>query len=89
MRGPRSEPGLAAGVYQLDCFLAKGDDDKTLLGSETFTVREFLPDRLKIAAKLAPAAGEGWVSQQGRSGKIFIEWFRTLHSREASAWKHS
>ncbi len=62
----------ATGEYQADCYLVKGKDDKTLIGSNSFKVREFLPDRLKIAAKLLVDAREGWVSQNGLKALVTL-----------------
>jgi alpha-2-macroglobulin len=60
------------GVYQINCYLARNENDKTLIGSANFTVREFLPDRLKIAAKLLPEAPEGWIAQKGLSSLVTL-----------------
>jgi alpha-2-macroglobulin len=69
------------GEYEINCYLAKDDDDKTLIGTESFIVREFLPDRLKIAAKLSPESPAGWISQKGLSALITL---RNLYGAPAA-----
>ena len=69
------------GEYEINCYLAKDGDDKTLIGTESFVVREFLPDRLKIAAKLSPEAPAGWISQKGLSALITL---RNLYGASAT-----
>ncbi|MDR0533408.1 MAG: alpha-2-macroglobulin family protein [Verrucomicrobiales bacterium] len=51
------------GTYYASIYFvnANGDRDK-VLGSTSFRVEEFLPDRLKIKAALTVNHGEGWVS---------------------------
>ena len=59
------------GAYQADCYLKSGDDE-TLLGSESFKVREFLPDRLKISAGFVGDVPPGWISQKGLQAKVTL-----------------
>ena len=47
------------GTYQVNCYLIKGGDDETLLGSQTLRVAEFLPDRMKIKATLSAEFDRG------------------------------
>ncbi|MCE0498348.1 MAG: alpha-2-macroglobulin family protein [Methylacidiphilales bacterium] len=61
------------GKYEVDCYLVKGGDDETLLGSETLRVAEFLPDRMKIKATLSAASHEGWVSISGLQGLVSLQ----------------
>jgi uncharacterized protein YfaS (alpha-2-macroglobulin family) len=68
------------GKYQVNCYLVKGgkddgsnDNDDTLLGSETLRVAEFLPDRMKITARLSTPAGEGWINGSGLKGLVSLE----------------
>ena len=61
------------GKYEVNCYMVKGKDDETLLGSQTLKVAEFLPDRLKIKATLSTNSPEGWVSATGLSGKIVLQ----------------
>ena len=61
------------GKYQVNCYLVKGGDDDTLLGSETLRVAEFLPDRMKIKATLSASCDDGWVNAAGLKGLISLE----------------
>jgi uncharacterized protein YfaS (alpha-2-macroglobulin family) len=61
------------GRYQVNCFLVKGGDDDTLLGSETLRVAEFLPDRMKIKATLSATSAEGWINGSGLKGFVSLE----------------
>jgi uncharacterized repeat protein (TIGR01451 family) len=60
------------GEYQADCFLVKGANDKTLLGEQSFRVKEFLPDRLKITAKLLGDIPDGWIAQKGLQAQVTL-----------------
>lgn len=61
------------GQYQVNCYLVKGGDDETLLGSESLRVAEFLPDRMKIKATLSASFTEGWVNGAGLQGLVSLE----------------
>ena len=65
----------ATGQYQVNCYFVKGDgdDDDTLLGSTSLRVAEFLPDRMKIKAKLSATSAEGWVNATGLSAAVALE----------------
>jgi len=63
----------ATGKYEIDCYLVKGKDDETLLGSQTLRVQEFLPDRLKIKATLSANSPEGWVSATGLTAQVSLQ----------------
>ena len=60
------------GLYTADLYLARGAEDKTLLGEESFRVKDFLPDRLKIAAQLTGEIPEGWVAQKGLQAGVTL-----------------
>jgi uncharacterized protein YfaS (alpha-2-macroglobulin family) len=61
------------GKYQVNCYLVKGQDDETLLGSQTLRVAEFLPDRLKIKATLSATSTEGWILATGLKGLVSLQ----------------
>lgn len=61
------------GKYEVNCYLVKGGDDDTLLGSQTLRVAEFLPDRMKIKATLSANSPEGWISANGLTGKVSLQ----------------
>lgn len=53
------------GQYTIGLYLHKKDQRGELLGSTTIRVEEFLPDRLKIQAKLTSETAVGWVQPDG------------------------
>jgi len=58
------ETGLAwpTGSYEIRVHLVDRDRRGPLLGSTSVQVEEFLPDRMKIRARLDPERSTGWVS---------------------------
>jgi uncharacterized protein YfaS (alpha-2-macroglobulin family) len=61
------------GSYQVNCYLIRGEGGETLLGSQSLRVAEFLPDRMKITAKLSANSAEGWVNGAGLQGLVSLE----------------
>ncbi len=62
------------GTYTIGAYLVKEDHPDALLGSVTVRVREFLPDKMKIAVHFSSErpSGEGWVHADGLSGKVTL-----------------
>lgn len=62
------------GTYTIGAYLIKEDRPDALLGSTTVRVREFLPDKMKIAVHFSSErpAGDGWVHAEGLSGKVTL-----------------
>lgn len=58
------------GNYTIDLYTVKDGAAHTQLGSVTVRVQEFLPDRMKVTAKLSTEVGEGWVSPTDLKAKI-------------------
>ena len=56
-------------------------DNKTLLGESSFRVKDFLPDRLKITAKLLGDIPEGWIAQKGLQAQVTL---RNLYGSAAA-----
>ena len=50
------------GTYIINVYLIKDNKRGTLLGSTTASVKEFLPDRMKIETRLSKAAAKGWIN---------------------------
>ncbi|HST30423.1 MAG TPA: alpha-2-macroglobulin [Chthoniobacterales bacterium] len=50
------------GTYTINIYLIKDNKRGTLLGSTTTSVKEFLPDRMKLETQLSKAAPKGWIS---------------------------
>ncbi|MBA7844015.1 alpha-2-macroglobulin family protein [Klebsiella sp. RHBSTW-00484] len=53
--------------------LGKNEDDKRLLGDTTVRVKEFEPDRLKVALKLSPERQLGWVKPGDLKANIDVQ----------------
>lgn len=58
------------GPYTINLSLIKDDTVQGLLGSATFKVAEFLPDRLRIASHFSETAQEGWISPKGLTATV-------------------
>lgn len=69
------------GSYAFNLYVVKKDRADTLLGSTTVTVREFLPDRMKIRVALSTESPQGWISPQELSATVSLT---TLHGTPAN-----
>ncbi len=58
------------GQYSVFLNIVKDKHASSLLGSTTFKVAEFLPDRMHITAKLSHEATKGWISPQDLSAIV-------------------
>ena len=56
-----SQPAAPTGVYQATAYLVKNEKTRETLGSTSFKVQEFEPDRMKVRLELADSAPEGWL----------------------------
>ena len=61
------------GNYTVSLFTVKDGQTNTHLGSVTVRVQEFLPDRMKIAAKFSTENIEGWVSPNDLKAKVNVQ----------------
>ncbi|MCE9625254.1 MAG: alpha-2-macroglobulin, partial [Deltaproteobacteria bacterium] len=59
------EESAPEGTYDINLYLVKDDKAGAQVGSAQIKVQEFLPDRMKVTAKLSAEASEGWVSPEG------------------------
>lgn len=50
------------GIYSVNLYIVKDNQASNLLGSTTFRVAEFLPDRMRINAHLSKEQISGWIS---------------------------
>lgn len=50
------------GLYRVNVYLIKNSKRATLLGSTSATIKEFLPDRMKIATRLSGTTPRGWIN---------------------------
>jgi uncharacterized protein YfaS (alpha-2-macroglobulin family) len=58
------------GLYNVFLFIVKDKHSSNLLGSTTFKVAEFLPDRMHITAQLSQEPTKGWLSPKDLSGIV-------------------
>ncbi len=66
-------PESATGPYEVQLYLLRDGKRSTLLGSADFSVKEFEPDRLKIALTLSKPATRGWVNPEGMKAAIVLQ----------------
>ncbi len=60
------------GLYTINVYLIKNNRRATLLGSTTANVKEFLPDRMKIEARLSKSAPRGWISPDNVHASVLL-----------------
>jgi uncharacterized protein YfaS (alpha-2-macroglobulin family) len=60
------------GTYTISLHVVKDGEASALLGSTTVRVREFVPDRMKIAVRLSSENPEGWVSPDKLKGRVTL-----------------
>lgn len=61
-----------SGEYTINVYLIKNAKRATLLGSTSVNVKEFLPDRMKIEARLSKRAEHGWVDPKEMKASIAL-----------------
>ena len=61
------------GNYTVTLFTVKDGLANTQLGSVTVRVQEFLPDRMKVVAKLSTEVAEGWVSPNELKARVNVQ----------------
>ncbi len=61
------------GNYTVTLYTVKDGQANTQLGAVTVRVQEFLPDRMKVVAKLSNEVAEGWVSPTELKGKVNVQ----------------
>ncbi|MDR2013108.1 MAG: alpha-2-macroglobulin [Rhodanobacter sp.] len=61
----------ATGTWAVNLYIVKnGQTGDAPIGSTTVQVKEFLPDRMKVDAKLSEQVAEGWVKPDGLKGIV-------------------
>lgn len=60
------------GLYTFNVYLIKNGKRETFLGSTTATVKEFLPDRMKIETRLSKKESRGWIDPANTSASIVL-----------------
>ena len=61
------------GNWEASVYLIGENEQRTLLGSTSVQVRDFLPDRLKSRAQFLNDPGEGWLSPDQLRAKVNVE----------------
>ncbi|MEA3187978.1 MAG: alpha-2-macroglobulin [Chthoniobacter sp.] len=62
-----------SGSYAINAFLVRDGKRDTLLGSTSVTVKEFLPDRMKITSRLSKETKRGWVTPEQMQAAITLQ----------------
>ena len=60
------------GLYTFNVYLVKNSKRSTPLGSTMANVKEFLPDRMKIDARLSEASRRGWISPKEMRASVSL-----------------
>ena len=68
-----TEETSPTGTYTVNLYVVKDRNERGLLGSTTVRVQEFLPDRMKISARLSAESVEGWVSPKDLKGRVTLQ----------------
>ena len=63
----------ATGTWTVNLYIVRDGKADTQIGSTTVTVKEFLPDRLKVRAGLSQTTAEGWVKPKDLQGEVNAE----------------
>ena len=58
------------GTWTVNLYITREGRTSTQIGSTTVQVKEFLPDRMKVAAKLSDQVAEGWVKPEALKGLV-------------------
>ncbi len=61
------------GLYNINLYLAHEDQATDSLGSVAVKVQEFLPDRMKVSARLSTDATEGWVHPKELKANVNVQ----------------
>jgi uncharacterized protein YfaS (alpha-2-macroglobulin family) len=66
-------PTSPTGQYTIAVHIVKDGRRGSLLGSTAVRVEEFLPDRMRITARLEPFRRQGWVSPESLRARVRLE----------------
>jgi alpha-2-macroglobulin len=58
------------GTWTVNLYIVRDGKADTQIGNTTVQVKEFLPDRMKVEAKLSSQVTEGWVKPDGLKGIV-------------------
>lgn len=68
-----TEPASPSGPWTFNLYLIRDKERVGLLGSARVLVKEFLPDRLKIALRLDRPSDRGWISPDGAKALVALQ----------------
>ncbi|HEU4532042.1 MAG TPA: MG2 domain-containing protein, partial [Steroidobacteraceae bacterium] len=69
----KTQPAWPAGVYTVSLSIVRPTHGTALLGSVEVQVREFLPDRLRMATRFSAHSSEGWVAPDDLQARVDLE----------------
>ena len=69
----KTEYTSPTGEYQVRAYLIKDKHRRSLLGSTTVRVEEFIPDRMKIQTRFSKERESGWISPEGLQGRVSLQ----------------
>jgi uncharacterized protein YfaS (alpha-2-macroglobulin family) len=67
-----TQPDSATGTYQAVAWLAKDDKHREMLGSVSFNVQEFEPDRMKVQLNLSDRSLPGWLTPADVKARVSV-----------------
>src|SRR5262249_48167736 len=67
-----TQPSAPTGTYQATTLLVKNDKSREVLGSTSFKVQEFEPDRMKVRLDLSEKPVEGWLKPEDVQPRTFV-----------------
>jgi uncharacterized protein YfaS (alpha-2-macroglobulin family) len=67
-----SQNSAPTGTYQAVAYLLKEGKDREMLGSTSFKVQEFEPDRMKVRLDLSDKPAEGWLRPDDVKARVTV-----------------
>lgn len=74
--------GSPTGEYAIKLYLVKDEKDRSLLGSTSIKLEEFLPDRMKISTTFSQERLSGWVHPRDLTARVRL---KNLYGTPATA----
>ena len=67
-----TQPAAPTGAYEASAYLVKNEKTREILGSTSFKVQEFEPDRMKIRLELGDKPIEGWLKPDDVKPRAYV-----------------
>ena len=67
-----SQAASPTGIYQASAYLVKDEKNPEMLGSTSFKVQEFEPDRMKVRLDLSEKPIEGWLRPDNVKARVAV-----------------